>query len=160
VVPGSGFVLNNAVASFSSMGENQPVAGRRTVSSMAPTLVLRGGKPVLVLGTPGGDTIPSTIALLVRRLLDAGLPLDEAIDAPRVHHGFVPDQVRTEPQAKLPAALLSELKKRGHKLVPARFPQGDANCILIDDDRAFAYSDPREPGGLASAVAAPPAASP
>jgi gamma-glutamyltranspeptidase/glutathione hydrolase len=160
VVPGSGFVLNNAVASFSSMGENQPVAGRRTVSSMAPTLVLRGGKPVLVLGTPGGDTIPSTIALLVRRLLDAGLPLDEAIDAPRVHHGFVPDQVRTEPQSKLPAVLLGELKKLGHKLVPARFPQGDANCILIDGDRAFAYSDPREPGGLASAVAAPPAASP
>lgn len=153
LVPGSGFILNNAVASFSSMGENQPVAGRRTTSSMAPALVLRGGKPVLVLGTPGGDTIPSTLALLVRRLVDAHLPLDEATDAPRLHHGFVPDQVRTEPgEHALARPLKSALGKLGHKLYTARFPQGDANCIAIVDGRAFAYSDPREPGGLAAAA--------
>lgn len=154
LVPGSGFILNNAVASFSSMGENQPAASRRTTSSMAPTLVLRGGKPVLVLGTPGGDTIPSTLALLVRRLVDARLPLDEAVDAPRIHHGFVPDRVRTEPgpEHALPLPLKSALGKLGHQLYAARFPQGDANCIAIVDGHAFAYSDPREPGGLAAAV--------
>jgi gamma-glutamyltranspeptidase/glutathione hydrolase len=154
LVSGSGFILNNAVASFSSMGDNQPVASRRTTSSMAPTLVLRSGKPVLVLGTPGGDTIPSTLALLVRRLIDARMPLDEATDAPRLHHGFVPDRVRTEPDAEhaLPAPLKSELGKLGHKLFVARFPQGDANCIAILDRHAFAYSDPREPGGLAAAA--------
>ncbi len=61
VLPGTGVVLNNSVASFSSSGDNQPVGGRRTVSSMSPTLVPGGEQPVLVLGTPGGDTIPSTI---------------------------------------------------------------------------------------------------
>jgi gamma-glutamyltranspeptidase/glutathione hydrolase len=109
---------------------------------------------VLVLGTPGGDTIPSTLALLVRRLIDARMPLDEAVDAPRIHHGFVPDRVRTEPAAghALPSPLKSELSKLGHKLFVARVPQGDANCIALLDRHAFAYSDPREPGGLAAAV--------
>jgi gamma-glutamyltranspeptidase/glutathione hydrolase len=154
VAPGTGVVLGNAVGSFSAVGDNQPRPGRRTTSSMAPTLVLESGRPVLVLGTPGGDTIPSTLALLVRRLIDRRMPLDQAIDAPRLHHGFVPDEVRYEPQRPLPADVSSALRRLGHK-VRSRGAQGDANCVMLEDGRAYGYSDPREAGGLALAAHAP-----
>lgn len=153
VAPGTGVVLGNAVASFSSVGDNQPAPGRRTTSSMAPTLVLANGAPVLVLGSPGGDTIPSTLALLVRRLVDRGLPLDAAVDAPRLHHGFVPDEARFEAQRPLPAELLRGLRALGHRLLPGRGSQGDANCILLAGTQAYGYADPREHGGLALAAA-------
>jgi gamma-glutamyltranspeptidase/glutathione hydrolase len=152
VAPGAGFVLNNAVSSFSTVGDNQPVPGRRTTSSMAPTLVLANDKPVLVLGTPGGDTIPSTIAALVLNLVDRGMTLDEATDAPRIHHGFVPDDVRYESARPPPRAILDGLKKLGHRIRPSPPVQGDANCLLIDENRAFGYADPRDPGGRAQAV--------
>ncbi|HWZ88354.1 MAG TPA: gamma-glutamyltransferase, partial [Polyangiaceae bacterium] len=155
VAPGTGIVLNNSVASFASSGDNQPVGGRRTVSSMAPTLVLDGEDPLLVLGTPGGDTIPSTIVQVLRRLVDHGETLAHAVDAPRVHHGFVPDEVRYEPRNAPPAAVLRELEQRGHKLKKGRSAIGDANEILIRDHVAWAYADPREFG---SALAAKPSA--
>src|SRR5690606_2358319 len=88
----TGIALNNSVASFASAGENVVKGGQRTTSSMAPTLVLGKGLPALVLGSPGGDTIPNTIAQVFVNLVDHGLPLDEAIDRPRIHHGFVPDE--------------------------------------------------------------------
>jgi gamma-glutamyltranspeptidase/glutathione hydrolase len=155
VAPGTGVVLNNAVASFSSIGDNQPGAGRRTTSSMAPTLVLSNQKPVLVLGTPGGDTIPSTIASLVRNLVDRQMTLDDAVDAPRLHHGFVPDEVRYETKFLPPKEILAGLAKLGHRLRPSPLVQGDANCILIQNGQtrqAFGYADPREPGGSALSV--------
>ena len=155
VAPGTGVVLNNSVASFASSGDNQPVGGRRTVSSMAPTLVLDGEDPLLVLGTPGGDTIPSTIVQVLRRLVDHGETLAHAVNAPRVHHGFVPDEVRYEPRNAPPAAVLRELEKRGHQLKKGRSAIGDANEILIRDHVAWAYADPREFG---SALAAKPSA--
>ena len=120
VLPGTGVVLNNSVASFAASGDNQPVGGRRTVSSMAPTLVLDGDEPLLVLGTPGGDTIPSTIVQVLRHIVDHGESLSAAVDAPRVHHGFLPDRVRYEPRNAPPAAALRELTRRGHKLRASR----------------------------------------
>lgn len=152
MAPGTGVLLGNAVASFASVGDNQPVAGRRTTSSMAPTLILYDGAPVLVLGTPGGDTIPSTLALIVRRLLDRGKALDEAVDAPRYHHGFVPDTVRTEAARPLGKTTEAELKSLGHRLAPSWAAQGDANCVLLQDGTAFAYADPRDGDGLALAA--------
>ena len=119
---------------------------------MAPTLVLSGSEPVLVLGTPGGDTIPSTIASLIVNLVDRRMTLDAAVDAPRLHHGFVPDDVRYETRRVPPKEILAGLSKLGHKLRPSPIVQGDANCILIDDERAYGYADPREPGGSALAV--------
>lgn len=157
VAPGTGVVLNNSVASFASSGDNQPVGGRRTVSSMAPTLVLSENQPILVLGTPGGDTIPSTIVQILRHVVDHGESLTEAVDAPRVHHGFVPDEVRYEPRNAPPAAVLSELGKRGHKLKKGRSAIGDANEILIAHGRAYAYADARE-AGTALAAAKPTSA--
>ena len=153
MVPGAGFVLNNAGASFASVGDNQPSPSRRTTSSMAPTLLLEAGQPLAVLGTPGGDTIPSTLLQLVRHLVDHGMPLDAAIDAPRFHHGFVPDEARYEATYKPPGEVLRELKKLGHKLSARPAPMGDAKCLVLGDKQTFAYSDPRE-GGLALAAQA------
>jgi len=154
VLPGTGVVLNNSVASFAASGDNQPVGGRRTVSSMAPTMVLDGDDPVLLLGTPGGDTIPNTIVQVLRHIVDHGESLSAAVDAPRLHHGFLPDLLRYEPHNAPPAAELRELTRRGHKLKPGRSAIGDANEILIQGKLAFAYADPREFG---LALAAKPA---
>jgi len=156
VLPGTGVVLNNSVASFAESGDNQPVGGRRTVSSMAPVLVLDGDNPVLALGTPGGDTIPNTIVQVLRHIVDHGESLSAAVDAPRLHHGFLPDFVRYEPHNAPPAAALRELTRRGHKLKPARAAIGDANEILIQGTLAWAYADPREFGLALAAKPAPP----
>lgn len=156
MVPGTGVLLGNAVASFSSVGDNQPVPGRRTTSSMAPTLVLENGRPLFVLGTPGGDTIPSTLGLLVMRLVDERLPLDDAVDAPRVHHGFVPDAVRYESARPLAKGLMDALKAKGHKFSRSHATQGDASVIALTGaplTRA-GYADPREGPGLALAARA------
>jgi len=155
VLPGTGVVLNNSVASFSATGENQPVAGRRTVSSMAPTLVLDGAAPVLVLGTPGGDTIPSTIVQILRHMVDHGESLSAAVDAPRVHQGLAPDVVRYEPRNAPPSAILRELTRRGHQLKRGGAAIGDANELLIQGDVAWAYADPREFGLALAAKPAP-----
>jgi gamma-glutamyltranspeptidase/glutathione hydrolase len=151
VVPGADIVLNNSVAAFGTAGKNRPLAGFRSTSSMAPALVLNQGRPVLVLGSPGGDTIPSTIAQVLRNVVDASMTIDEAVEAPRIHHGFVPDKVFYERERPPPPKLLRELRLMGHELA-ARAAIGDANNVLIDDEgTAWLEVDPRE-GGLALAV--------
>jgi gamma-glutamyltranspeptidase/glutathione hydrolase len=149
VAAGTGIVLNNAVASFSASGDNQPEPGRRTTSSMAPTLVLRGDQVNAVLGTPGGDTIPSTLAQIVRGLVIDGLTLDRAVDARRWHQGYDPDRARYEPAPPLDPALLESLRRRGHHPQPFRRPIGAANCILVGPDGASGYADARELGSVA-----------
>jgi gamma-glutamyltranspeptidase/glutathione hydrolase len=146
VVSGTGIVLNNSVAAFGTAGPNRPAPGHRSTSSMAPTLVLKNETPVLVLGSPGGDTIPSTVAQVLTNVIDRGMTIDQAVDAPRIHHGFVPDELRIESDPGLPARMVSELLARGHHLSKVRMPMGDANVILIQDKVAWAYADPREDG--------------
>jgi gamma-glutamyltranspeptidase/glutathione hydrolase len=146
VASGTGMVLNNAVATFSATGDNQPAPARRTTSSMAPSLLLAGGRTVAVLGTPGGDTIPSTLAQIIRHLVDEQLPLDRAVEASRWHHGFLPDEARYEPSAGKNLELLGELTSRGHRLRGFQRRMGDANCIVLDGARAYGYADTREPG--------------
>jgi gamma-glutamyltranspeptidase/glutathione hydrolase len=157
VVPGAGFVMNNSVAAFGTVGDSTPKPGRRTTSSMAPTLLLQRGEPIAVLGSPGGDTIPNTIVEVVRNLVDAQMLLEDAVDAPRIHHGFVPDEVRYESAYPVPEATQRALRAMGHKLV-ARRVIGDANSIVRDPfsspARSWGYADPRE-GGLALGPDAP-----
>lgn len=156
VAPGTGIVLNDSVASFSTVGDNLPVPGRRTVSSMAPTLVLARDRPVLVLGTPGGNTIPSTIVQVLRNVVDYGMTLEAAVDAPRIHQDFVPDQVRDERRRPLPAKVREALEKMGHHFSKKRIPIGDANVILLQGDTAYGYADSRW-SGLALGPSRPPA---
>lgn len=145
----AGVILNNAVASFSIAGDNLPTGGRRTVSSMAPTLVFANQKLALVLGSPGGDTIPNTILQVLRNIVDQGLTLDAAVDAPRIHHGFIPDQIRLEHPLAPPVQ--RELERLGHRFAAKRTRIGDANSILLDGTTAYAYADRRE-GGVALAA--------
>lgn len=151
LVPGTGIVLNNSVGSFSLEGENLPEPGRRTVSSMAPTLVRAGPRLVLVLGSPGGDTIPSTIAQVLRNVLDRGMAIDRAIDTPRLHHGWQPDEVRFEAARAPPRDTLDALVAMGHRLSRKRIPMGDANSILLTEEAAWGCTDLRE-GGLTLAA--------
>lgn len=153
--PGTGIILNNSVASFSRFGPNQPAPGRRTTSSMAPTLVLDGNRVVLVLGTPGGDTIPSTIVQILRHVVDHNFPLDQAVAAPRIHQGFWPDRARFETRRPLDPALIAALKARGHDVTGSHLAMGDSNDILLAGHVAYGVADPRG-GGLALAAAPPP----
>ncbi|MBX3127488.1 MAG: gamma-glutamyltransferase [Polyangiaceae bacterium] len=150
VVPQTGIVLNNSAASFASAGDNLPEPGRRTTSSMAPTLVQRDGQLVAVLGSPGGDTIPSTVAQVFLALVDGQKTLDDAVDAPRVHHGFFPDEVRYERARSPDKPTLDALVGYGHTLSKKTIPIGDANNIVVAGRIAHGYSDPRE-GGRAQA---------
>lgn len=149
VITDTGIVLNNALASFSDVGQNQPLPNRRTTSSMAPTLVQDSQGLRLVLGTPGGDTIPSTLLLLLNALVDYAVPLDSAIDAPRLHQdvgnlGFA----RTEGHHPIPPELQRRLEQLGHRFRHPTPAMGHANTIALIDGYLYGYADPRE-GGLA-----------
>jgi gamma-glutamyltranspeptidase/glutathione hydrolase len=149
--PTTGVIFNNAVASFSAVGSNQPAGGRRTTSSMSPTLVYFGDKLGLILGSPGGDTIPNTVVQVLRNVVDYGMSIDQAVNAPRIHHGFIPDEVRIERSRPISKQTLAALTKLGHSFSKTRYAIGDANNILIKDGVAYGFADPRE-GGLALAA--------
>lgn len=151
VVPELGLVMNNSVAAFGTVGDNVPLPRRRTTSSMSPLIVSHEGQLALVLGTPGGDTIPSTLVLVLQRLLDAKQPLDLAVDAPRLHHGFVPDELRTETSRPLPKATRDALRAMGHTFGKPNTTIGDVNLVLAYGQDLYGYADPRE-GGVAAAA--------
>jgi gamma-glutamyltranspeptidase/glutathione hydrolase len=147
----AGFFLNNAVASFSTAGDNLPTPGRRTTSSMTPLVASRPDETVLVLGSPGGDTIPSTVVQVFRNLVDYRMPLDQAVEAPRIHHGLVPDEVRHERAKPISRDVLDALRQRGHRIADAGSSIGDANVVIVEGGIAMAYADSRE-GGKARAA--------
>jgi gamma-glutamyltranspeptidase/glutathione hydrolase len=150
VIPGTGVLLGNAMGGFSELGVNGIAPGKRMASSMTPTVVSQGGKLALVLGSPGGDTIPNTVAQVFRNLVDLGMTVDEAVAAPRLHHQYLPDKVRIEKQNPPSKAALAELAQRGHTLDLDNVPIGAANEILVDipTGAAYGYADRRE-GGVA-----------
>jgi gamma-glutamyltranspeptidase/glutathione hydrolase len=153
VVTDSGIVLNNSLGSFSGMGENQPASSRRTTSSMAPTLIEDASGLRLVLGTPGGDSIPSTLLQLINLLVDYGLPLDQAVDAPRIHQSiFPPGLARSESERPVALSIRGQLERMGHHFAPPTNIMGHANSIGIVDKIPYGYIDPRE-GGLALGLA-------
>ncbi len=126
VVPGTGVVLNNQMDDFSAQpgvpnsakligAEANAIApGKRPLSSMSPTLVLKDGQPILAIGAAGGPTIISQTLLGLIGVLDFGLSVEAAMGSPRFHHQWSPDEVKVE--RALPAAVRDELRRRGHKL--------------------------------------------
>jgi len=148
----TGVVLNNAVASFASVGENVARPNQRTVSSMTPTLLFARGQGFLALGSPGGDTIPSTLTESIVRLTADGEALASAVLAPRFHQGFVPDEIGTERDRPLPAAVASSLRALGHRLNASRSAIGDVHAAGWFEGEQRAFSDTRE-GGKAKAAA-------
>jgi gamma-glutamyltranspeptidase/glutathione hydrolase len=148
VVPGTGVVLGNALGAFSPSGLNAPAPGKRPASSMAPTLLTRDGRLLAVLGSPGGNTIPSTVVQVLRNLVDHGMTIDAAVLAPRIHHQYLPDRVRYEKGTAPAATTLAELVRRGHALDGSTTPIGDANDLIVDPETgaAWGFADPREGG--------------
>ena len=141
VVRGAGYILNNEMTDFNPKpGEttkggrigtpaNVIRPGKRMLSSMCPTLVMKDGKPVLITGSPGGRTIPNTVLNVVVNTIDFGMTPAEAVAAPRVHHQWFPDVALVEPAKDRPE-LFGKLKGLGHTARPHR--QGDAHTIGVD----------------------------
>ena len=155
VAQGTGILLNNTLDDFAAApgapnafgliggSANAPGPGKRPLSSMTPTIVLKDGRPVLVTGAPGGGRIISTVLQVIVNGIDFGLPLAEAVGAPRVHHQWRPDEVVAEPS--LPAATIRALEKRGHA-VRVGPPFGSAHSIAITPQGLVGVADPRASG--------------
>jgi gamma-glutamyltranspeptidase/glutathione hydrolase len=164
VADGTGILLNNELDDFAAKpgapnafgligGEaNAPGPGKRPLSSMTPTIVLKSGKPFLVTGSPGGSRIISTVLEVLLNVIDYRMGIAEAVGAPRIHHQWLPDEVSVEPG--LPAEIIKALAARGHTLV-ARLPGTSANSILVmhkvlRHQRLIGAADTRTRGALAA----------
>jgi gamma-glutamyltranspeptidase/glutathione hydrolase len=159
VAEGTGVLLNNELDDFAAAprapnayglvgGEaNAPGPGKRPLSSMTPTIVLKDGKPFLVTGSPGGSRIINTVLQIVSNVIDRGMPIADAVAAPRIHHQWSPDEIHAEPE--LPAEVVQALRARGHKVIEIR-PFGSANSILITPQGFVGAADARTRGALAA----------
>jgi gamma-glutamyltranspeptidase/glutathione hydrolase len=164
-VEGAGFLLNNVMDEFAAKagapnafgfpaGEANTIApGKRPVSSQTPTIGVKDGKLAFVVGTPGGTTIPNTVLQVVLNLIDHGMNVQEAVDAPRIHHQWLPDEVRYE-RFGLAADVIRGLEARGHKLVPSDRVAviGMVHAIAIDQKTGvrLGASDARSADGKAA----------
>ena len=159
VAEGTGVLLNNELDDFTSKpgtanayglvgyNANLPGPGKRPLSSMMPTIVMKDGKPFLITGSPGGSRIISTVLQIIVNVIDFHLPVDQAVSAPRVHHQWQPDELSAEPG--ISPEILDGLVKRGHKVVPTP-PQTSANSIEITADGYVGAADRRTRGSLAA----------
>ena len=165
VVKGAGFILNNEMGDFNkNPGVTLPDGtigtpanlidpGKRMLSSMTPTIVSKGGKAVLITGSPGGRTIINTVFNVVLNVTEFGMNVRAAVDAPRMHHQWLPDHVTIE-RAGVTPELLERLKAMGHT-VRETSGQGDANSIGVDAaGMAWGAADKRSPDGKASVAGA------
>ena len=164
VVKGAGFILNNEMGDFNKKpGETNTTGdigtaanlidpGKRMLSSMTPTMVLKDGKLVLLTGSPGGRTIINTVLCVVLGVAEFGLNGRQAVDAARLHHQWLPDTVRIE-QNGVSADVLAALKSMGHD-ASAQGRQGDAHSIWVSPDgMPFGVNDKRTPDSKASVPA-------
>ena len=162
VVKGAGFLLNNEMGDFNwkrghtdrkgriGTDANLIRPGKRMLSSQSPFIVARGGKVVLLTGSPGGRTIINTVLGNVLNVLEFEMSLPQAINAPRMHHQWLPDQITLERADEVRhAATVKRLRKWGH-IVRHRDRQGSAHSIYVDPDTGgvIGVADWRR-GGLA-----------
>jgi len=138
---GLGFLLNDEMDDFASkqgvpnaygliQGPANAIGpGKRPLSAMTPTIVLKDGKPFLVVGSPGGPTIITTVANIITGVIDFGLDIQEAVNAPRFHNQWIPDGILVED--RLSPDTLAILRNKGHKFKMERY-FGDGECIEID----------------------------
>ena len=159
-VAGAGFVLNNEMDDFAAkpgtpnqfglvQGENNAIGpGKRMLSAMSPSIVLgKDDELLMVTGTPGGSTIITTVFQTISNVVDYGMNVVQAVNAPRVHHQHLPDQIYYE-AGGLPHSVVEALQGLGHTMVERSDVSGDVQAILIEDGVMTAWSDPRR-GGMA-----------
>ncbi|MDU1666162.1 MAG: gamma-glutamyltransferase [Bradyrhizobium sp.] len=159
VAAGTGVLLNNELDDFTAapgasnafglvgFEANLPGPGKRPLSSMSPTIVLKDGQPVLVTGSPGGSRIISTVLQVIVNVLDYQLDVREAVKAPRLHHQWMPDEVRVE--KGFADDVLADLRALGHRIEE---PMGrtSANSILVTPAGLIGAPDPRSQGAAAA----------
>ena len=159
VADGTGVLLNNELDDFTAapgtanayglvgFEANLPGPGKRPLSSMSPTIVLRDDKPVLVTGSPGGSRIISTVLQVIVNVLDYHMDVAAAVAAPRLHHQWLPDEVRVE--RGFNDETLAALRAKGHRVID-QLGQTSANSIAVTDKGLLGAPDPRTRGAEAA----------
>ena len=159
VAEGTGVLLNNELDDFTAapgasnafglvgFDANLPGPGKRPLSSMSPTIVLRDGKPVLVTGSPGGSRIISTVLQVTVNVLDYHMDVAAAVSTPRLHNQWLPDEVRVE--RGFPDDVLAALRAKGHHIVEP-MGQTSANSIAVTANGLLGAPDPRTRGAEAA----------
>ncbi len=159
VADGTGIVLNNELDDFAAKPDapnaygllgfeaNAPGPGKRPLSSMTPTIVLKDGKPYLVTGSPGGSLIINTVLQVVTDVIDRGMGIADAVSAPRVHNQWMPDRVFAEPGFR--DDLIKALEARGDAVVVRKLTTS-ANSILVTPQGFVGAADPRTRGAVAA----------
>jgi gamma-glutamyltranspeptidase / glutathione hydrolase len=157
VADGTGILLNNELDDFSAKpgvpnaygligGDANAVGPRkRPLSSMSPTIVLQDGEPFLVTGTPGGSRIITTTLQVIMNVIDHGMNVAEATYAPRIHHQWLPDELRVE--EGLSPDTIRLLEQKGHK-VAIKDAMGSTQSIMVTGQGLYGSSDPRTPAAL------------
>ena len=144
-VPGTGIILNDEMDDFSiapdtpnafglvdTRGANAVAAGKRPLSSMTPTIVVKDGRPFMVTGSPGGPRIITTTLQTIVNVVDFGMDAQEAVSAPRFHHQWVPDRLMLEPE--VPGDVVRALERRGHRVAISERHWSSAQSIVIDPE--------------------------
>ena len=159
VADGTGVLLNNELDDFTAkpgasnayglvgFNSNLPGPGKRPLSSMTPTIVLKGGAPFLVTGSPGGSRIISAVLQVISNVIDFHMGIAAAVTAPRLHDQWEPDQVYVEPG--FAPTLLDALRAQGHTIV-ATEPHTSANSIEVTKDGYVGAADTRTRGAMAA----------
>jgi gamma-glutamyltranspeptidase/glutathione hydrolase len=159
VAGGTGVLLNNELDDFTAapgasnafglvgFEANLPGPGKRPLSSMSPTIVLKDGKPVLVTGSPGGSRIISTVLQVIVNVIDYRMDVAAAVAAPRLHHQWLPDEVRIE--RGFSDETLAGLRAKGHNVVES-LGQTSANSIAVTPNGLLGAPDPRTRGAAAA----------
>lgn len=159
VVKGAGFLLNDEMDDFSAKpgaanafgvvgGDANAIApGKRMLSSMSPSLMTRDGKVALVIGTPGGSRIFTSIFQVMNNLYDYNMPLEKAVAAQRVHHQLLPkDTIYYDSYAPLTGQVADDLKQMGYVLEDQGWEMGDIQAIRVNGATLETASDPRGRG--------------
>ena len=158
VADGTGILLNNELDDFAAKPDvpnaygligyeaNEPGPGKRPLSSMTPTIVLKDGKPFLVTGSPGGSRIITTVLQIIVDVIDRRMDIADAVSAPRLHNQWLPDQVFAEPG--VPDDVIAGLTARGDKVVPQP-PFTSANSIMVAPQGFVGAADPRSRSAVA-----------
>ncbi len=160
VADGTGVLLNNELDDFTAKpgtanayglvgyNANLPGPGKRPLSSMTPTIVLKDGKPFLITGSPGGSRIITAVLQVILNVIDFQMPIDKAVSAPRLHNQWLPDETLAEPG--FAPGVLDALTARG-QIIMATQPFGSTNSIeVMTDGHVVGAADARTRGALAA----------
>jgi len=160
-VPGAGFLLNNEMDDFSAKpgtmnafgmlggDANEVAAGKRPLSSMTPTIVFADGEPWFATGSPGGSRIITVVLQMIVNVIDHGMNIAEAANAPRMHHQWYPDVLTLEPGFSPDTIRI--LQQRGHDVQNSRNSSGSTQTVAVSNGLFRGASDTRRPGAGSAA---------